>query len=162
MIYFENENILKLIMINYTHLNNKQIYNNLNNKMLNIIILKILEYKTMINSLGRSSLTFQYHSDYIHYLIKLTDSNIVSVSADHTMKKLNVDNCDVLTSLEIPERITSAIVLTNGNVITSSEEGLKVWTVDDNFECIKEYKYSKYFDFNGLFLLFKGRFVMLG
>jgi WD40 repeat protein len=150
------ENILKLIFNNFNKSDLDNLFDKINNETIAFNSLKLLDYKNIFTSLGKSQILLErYHNDPITALLELSDGNIISASWDGKMKIWNIvsDKC-----ISIPEDHTCAIrdmiKLPNGNIASSSLNGeIKIWDPIKGYQCIQTIHIDGYSKFNKLIAL---------
>jgi WD40 repeat protein len=131
---FENENILKLIFHNFPLFLNKQLFDLITNKLVNSIILRILNYKTIFKSIGKTNIMIESWDN----LLDLPNNNISSLLNGKTLKEWDINNYTCIKSKPEEYPLSSFIIHPDGNIIVCSFNGIiKVFNPKDNLKCIK-------------------------
>jgi WD40 repeat protein len=133
---FENENILKLVFYNFPLFKNKQLFDLITNKLVNSIILRILNYKAIFKSMGKSNNIIIDGWDNL--IDVLPNNNILSLLNGKTLKEWDINKYTCIKSKPAEYPISSFIIHPDGNIIICSFNGIiKVFNPKNNFKCIK-------------------------
>jgi WD40 repeat protein len=160
MVYLDNENILKLVFLNYKLFKSKQILGLSYNKTTSTVLLNILKYKSIFKSMGKSQIILGAHCGNVSSLALLPDDNIIS--SDHnTLKLWNITNH---LRIKVVEDETCANVLPNGIIISFSTINcyIKVWKNYSDFEINKYVYIEECESYNSVLLLSNGNLALAG
>jgi WD40 repeat protein len=135
---FSNENLLKLIFSTSTLFEVRGKLHIVCNKLLYILILSMIDYRSIYKSLGRSKHIMSGHTDEIFTLALLSNTKLASVSKDNTLKVWNMDTYACINTIKHEGPVTSVILLTNGNIASCTwDKHIKIFNIDEDFICLK-------------------------
>jgi WD40 repeat protein len=128
MITYTNENILKLIISNFTFYKTKHIFQQLENRMLCGIILETLDYENIFKSMRKSEPLIQHQDSQIDIVTVLSQNEIISISSI-TLNIWNINSSKCIKSYSnIHEsNIHSVLVLPDQKILTASSKVVKIW-----------------------------------
>jgi WD40 repeat protein len=151
------ENITKLIFMNYNKYDLDHLFDTINNQSINITLLKLIDYKNLLSSLGKGSTILGHHDIKVQCILELSDGNIISASWDKTFKLWNPKNGNCMKTLKGHNLIRALISLPNGNIASSSSckksAEIKIWNPNQDFECIQTTLLEGYTDIKKLIAL---------
>jgi WD40 repeat protein len=156
------DNILKIIFFNYSKLDLDHLFNRINSKTIALNLLKLLDYKTLFSSLGKSlKLLKDCHNSTISCLLELSDGCIISTSWDKQIKIWNINSGKCIRTLEGHAGfIRSVIMLPNGNIATCSLGGeIRLWNPDEGYQCFQTICVKGHTRFNKLIALSNNNLV---
>jgi WD40 repeat protein len=150
-----NENILKLIFSSLNLSISQYLFTHkLNNITICKVTLGLLNYHNILKSIGRSKQVLGGHEDIIRSSALINDKLLISVSDDKTLKVWDINKAECIKAVSDEGIFKSIITLPDGNtVITSSHINIKLWDVNNDFNCIKIVKLQMYRDYGKLLLL---------
>jgi WD40 repeat protein len=151
MLILHNENILKMIFINYSSRNTKRTFDKTHNAILCKILLKTLSFDKIFRSM-RGYLTLHNQNNPIDSLVLLPNGNLISISSNKTINILN--STTVLYTKTITDEcpINSLILLSDGNIATTHANSvMKIWDPQE-MQCLKIIPFPHYCLYS-LFLL---------
>jgi WD40 repeat protein len=152
-----NENILKLIITNFTLLNAKQLYKQINSKQLAEIILEMLDYRKIFKSMGESKIILCENTvSRINCLTLLPGNKLASysysVQSYIVLKIWDLKEYKCFKTLEEDCHILSIITLPGLKIATGSNKRIRIFSIE-GFECIKTLDLQWYKHFGSLLLL---------
>jgi WD40 repeat protein len=155
MTKLENENILKLIFEGFRSTKVAQASNKILNKTLSTTIFKIINYEKLFKLLGESTTILDDHKDWI-FSLSLLEDNLISISADKTLKVWDINNLKCIRTVEDEYYIKSAVIFSS-YVITCIWTGkIKIWDSQNDFKCVQEISFTGYDCFTSLLLMRNG------
>jgi WD40 repeat protein len=151
-----NENILKLIFTNIAMLRTKQLQNKINNKEINLVILRLLDYNRIVKSYGKSITTFSEHKSPVNSIAQLSEDIIVSASSDKTLKVWDLNTYLCIKTLEEEYPIRSVLILPNGNIAATVSIMLKIFDTENDFKLVQTKCFEQSSELEFLLLLSNG------
>jgi WD40 repeat protein len=152
---FTNENILKLIFLNYIFLVGEFIFNRLKNNLITEIMLRTGNYKNIYKSLGKSNNILyndQHHT--ISSLALLSSRNMATVSQQGALMIWDMKTLQCIKSINCDHIINSVISLPNHKIATCEDYKIHIWDGQNDFARIKTVNFDEeYKDFYNLLLL---------
>jgi WD40 repeat protein len=145
-----NENILKLIITNFTLL--KQLFDKINNKQLAAFILGKLDYQKIFKSLGESKIILGEHTGWIMDLTLLPNNKLASASRGQKLDFWDLNEYKCLKTLKDDCDITSVATLPELKMAICTFMRIRIFSIN-KFECIKTLDLNEYKDFRNLLLL---------
>jgi WD40 repeat protein len=135
---FQNENILKLILKTNILFEIRKKLSIISNKLLYKLVLSLVDYKHIYESMGKRKHILSEHSGEIYSVTFLPNDNLVSVSKDNTLKVWDMNNFVCTRTLKHDDPVISVILLNDGNIGTCTWfKHIKIFSVDDNFKCLR-------------------------
>jgi WD40 repeat protein len=157
---FQNTNIIKLIFYSLAMFKVKQVFNITKNRLINDIILKILDCKKIINLLGKSKKIF-YNNEWIFSLAYIPDRNLLLSCDKYSIKHFDISTYNCIESTTHNESIASLLTLPNGTIASCVKGMIKLWNTNNNLECVKTIQIEDYNYLDNLFLLSNGSIVCI-
>jgi WD40 repeat protein len=142
----QNENLLRLILNNITLYETRLLYNKLENKTINKIILTLLNYDDIFRSIGKSKLTLAEECEQSESLTAVLPNGNLVFAKSQTVKAWDINNHTILNTLDVEVKIIYLAALPNNNVAVCLQDGtIKVWNTENyaNTNKLKEYDYLK-------------------
>jgi hypothetical protein len=99
MVKLDSQNILKEILYTYDLLKAKILFNSVHNSTISKIALRILEYKSVYKTIGKSKLTLEGNDKYTILLLLLLNNNISTISDYETLKEWYTNSYKYLSPL---------------------------------------------------------------
>jgi hypothetical protein len=150
MNYFDNDNLLKLILSSLTLYKTSQLLNIITNKSLANIILRALSYKNIYNSMGQTHVIPEMCNENITSLALLPNGNIM-VATNKTCEVWDLCNQTRVKTLDAHRG--SVVSLQDGNIAIVSKYHIKVLNPQDDFKCIGSTYVKGYSYFRNLIIL---------
>jgi WD40 repeat protein len=159
MKYLKNENLLNLIFKSFSLLDNKRlVVNTISNRAILRAMLRILNYKEIYQSMGRSKNILKGHTSFIYSIALLANGNFISSSNDNTLKIWDINSYQTIKTLKgHNDCVYAIVVLRDGKIASFSDNGeIRIWDYNNDYELIKLKKYEDYDSFNNSILLPNG------
>jgi WD40 repeat protein len=133
--FTNNEFIVKLIFSSIKAFETHILFEKINSKRLNIIILRLLNsIEDIFKSYKMSKKISSAHKACIDTLALLPDNSLISSSPD-AINIWDINTWDRIRTLKPPQDFFSTAVLLEGIIVSTSSKGLvKTWDTNNNFE----------------------------
>jgi WD40 repeat protein len=151
---FQNTNIIKLIFHSLAMFKAKQVFNITNNRLINEIILKILDFKKLINLFGKSKKILN-NNDSILSIAYIPERNLLLSCDQYSIKHFDITTYNCIESTTHDESITSLLKLPD-DIIVSCGKMIKLWNINSSLECFKTIQIEDCNSLENLFLLSSG------
>jgi WD40 repeat protein len=151
MVYFENENIIKLI---FTSIHCNIFTCKVMNKTVYKIMIQLSSYKTIFKAIGKTQIIIEEHLNTVTSLCRISDQCIVSASKDETIKVWDIEYFQCIKTLQHPSAITTVTALPNDQFVSCCHYCIKVWNIKNDFKCIYTIShFPEYKNYNSLISL---------
>jgi WD40 repeat protein len=135
MVNLKNENIIKLIFRTFSLQQVNDYFNKTSNTILSNIILRTYSYKLNYKSIGKNKFLFE-SQNYYNSINLLPNDNLITLTWGNLMTIWNPKDFSIIKTIDCGY-INSLAVLPNGFIVTNSDMELRVFDINDNYNCIK-------------------------
>jgi WD40 repeat protein len=134
MTNLENQNILTLVFHSISLFTIKQLSNKINNRTINTIITRNLNYKNIFKSLGKTKSILGEHKQEICSLALLPNGNLLSISWCYDLKIWDMNSLVCLRTIDDIDFGEGVIVLPNGKLVSLLWGEIKIWDFEDDMD----------------------------
>jgi WD40 repeat protein len=132
---YDNENILNLIFNKYTLFRAQQMLKVINNRILNIILNKLLSYEKIFTSMGQTK-TILEQCKHSSFLTLLPDGNIISSSLHICPKVWDINTYSRIKIDNLNSYIGTCHALENRNIVLLTKGRIQILNAQDDFKSI--------------------------
>jgi WD40 repeat protein len=160
MAHLANENILNLILKSFTPRVNKQIFEGTKSKIINYILLKHLNYRSLFKALGRSMISLNKDTENNTTAMILLSDGSIATATGLNIKIWNIITFQCTKILKGHKSTINTILLLPNDTLASCSKDRLVIFWDKDFNCIGTIDYEGDYKFGNMILLTNGNLAL--